>query len=144
MTHVATRRIEWDAGHRVPLHASKCRTPHGHRYAAEITVAADSLSGEGFVVDFGVVKTLVGGWVDEHWDHTMIFEVGDELMEAMRGVAERDGLRQWYAMPYAPTAENMARHLFEVAVGLLADSRVRVDRVRIYETPNCWADWYPR
>lgn len=26
-----TRRLEFDAGHRVPLHESKCKNPHGHR-----------------------------------------------------------------------------------------------------------------
>ena len=36
--HEATRRIEWDMGHRVPEHGGKCRTPHGHRYVAEVTV----------------------------------------------------------------------------------------------------------
>lgn len=51
-----TRRLEWDAMHRIPRHESKCRAFHGHRYAAEITCLAPELDSPGRVVDFGVVK----------------------------------------------------------------------------------------
>ncbi|MDP2056292.1 MAG: 6-carboxytetrahydropterin synthase, partial [Thiobacillus sp.] len=34
-----TRRLEFDAGHRIPNHASQCRHLHGHRYALEITLS---------------------------------------------------------------------------------------------------------
>ena len=36
-----TRRLEFDAGHRIPDHQSQCRHLHGHRYAIEITLAGD-------------------------------------------------------------------------------------------------------
>ena len=32
-----TRRLEFDAGHRIPDHRSQCRNLHGHRYVLEIT-----------------------------------------------------------------------------------------------------------
>ena len=73
-----TRRLEWDAMHRIPLHESKCRAFHGHRYAAEITCTAPQLDDLGRVVDFGVIKQLVGSWIDDHWDHTAILMEGDE------------------------------------------------------------------
>jgi len=34
-----TRRLEFDAGHRIPHHAGKCCHLHGHRYAIELTVS---------------------------------------------------------------------------------------------------------
>lgn len=141
--YVMTRKLEFDAGHRVPLHQSKCKTPHGHRYVAEITIAAPELTEEGFVLDFGVVKQIVGGWIDEHWDHTMLYQEDDVAMHEMRGALEAidDSLRPWYPLPFAPTAENLSRYLYDKAVELLADERVVVRRVRLYETPNCWADW---
>lgn len=67
-THV-TRRIEFDAGHRITRHESRCAHPHGHRYVAEVTVAAPELDPAGRVVDFGVMKQILGAWIDEHWDH---------------------------------------------------------------------------
>jgi hypothetical protein len=33
-----TRRLDFDAGHRIPDHASQCKHLHGHRYAIEITL----------------------------------------------------------------------------------------------------------
>ena len=36
-----TRRLEFDAGHRIPNHASQCRHLHGHRYAIEVTLSGE-------------------------------------------------------------------------------------------------------
>ena len=83
-----TRRIEWDAMHRIPLHESKCRAFHGHRYAAEITCHVPQLDALGRVIDFGVVKQTVGGWVDAHWDHTAIL-MRDDPDPAARRVGGR-------------------------------------------------------
>ena len=53
---IPERRHEWDAMHRIPLHESKCKAFHGHRYAAEITCQAEQLDHLGRVVDFSVIK----------------------------------------------------------------------------------------
>lgn len=137
-----TRTFSFDAGHRVPLHHSKCRSPHGHTYKAEITCKAFRLTEEGFVVDFGIIKELVGTWIDQNWDHTTLYQKGDSLMETMaHACARQEGVRPWYPMLCAPTAENMAAHLANVAQGLLDPHKVSVVRVRIWETPKCHADW---
>ena len=36
-----TKRLEFDAGHRIPQHKSQCRNLHGHRYALEITLEGE-------------------------------------------------------------------------------------------------------
>lgn len=141
MRYEITKRLEFDAGHRVPLHASKCRTPHGHRYAAEITCGADVLTTEGFVVDFGKIKEIVGQWIDDNWDHTCIIQEDDELMIALSKAADAAGLRRFYRLPYAPTAENMAHYLFEKVEELLAGTGVVVLEVAIWETPTSVARW---
>lgn len=135
-----TRRIEWDAMHRIPLHESKCRAFHGHRYAAEITCHADALDQLGRVVDFGVVKELVGGWVDSHWDHTAILMRDDPEALVIAEANERLG-RPVYWMDVHPTAENIVAELARVAAGLLAETGVTVVRVRLWETPNGSAEW---
>lgn len=48
-----TRVLEFDAGHRVVNHESKCATLHGHRYKVEIVAAAPGLDSLGRVIDFG-------------------------------------------------------------------------------------------
>ena len=58
-THLIRRRIEIDAGHRVPHHASKCCNLHGHRYVIEALCngpLAEAGEQTGMVLDFGFLK----------------------------------------------------------------------------------------
>lgn len=145
-----TRRLEFDAGHRLLHHEGKCRHLHGHRYVAEIEVSAAGLDAMGRVIDFACVKTEVGGWIDREWDHNMILnpadpvmqlfdennELGERTFQALHG-------RGIYTMPRGqnPTAENLAVVLYDVASKLLSPHGVEVVRVRLYETPNCSATY---
>lgn len=143
-----TRRIEWDMAHRIPGHAGNCRHLHGHRYRAEITCQSAALDDLGFVVDFGVVKRLVGAWVEEYWDHNTCYGADDVWMRRLSteavmlwdyGEDGKDRPRPWYALAKAPTAENLAERLYEVATELLIDHGIKVVSVDLWETPNCRA-----
>lgn len=156
MHPVITRKLEFDAGHRVLGHGGKCRHIHGHRYVAEISVRARELNDLGMVIDFSCIKELVGGWIDEYWDHNFICHPKDPLLD-MDGVygteppfREVFGGKKPYVMSLPhdmpekfanPTAENMVRELFNVADILLSKEGVEVVHVRLYETPNSWADY---
>lgn len=141
-----TRRLEIDAGHRVTRHESRCRNVHGHRYAFEITVEADDLDEAGRVVDFGVVKQLVGWWLDQNLDHGYIHHPLDHVGLYLVGQDCKT-----FEMPEdlgEPTAENLATLVAREAQVLLDAldrtedvTHLRVVHVRCYETPNCWADW---
>lgn len=132
-----TRKLEFDAAHRVKLHESKCRNLHGHRYAVEITMSAPELDGLGRVVDFGVMKEKLGGWIDAHWDHqTILWDQDRELGEAIAG---KTGQKIYY-MPTNPTAENMAKYLFEKICPALFDAPLKIEKIVLRETPNCWAE----
>jgi len=135
-----TRRLEWDAMHRIPLHESKCRAFHGHRYAAEITCAIPELDELGRVVDFGVVKERVGGWIDDNWDHTAILMKGDPAAAPIAEANARFG-RPVYWTDRPPTAEVIVAELAGHAQRLLADTGVTVVRIRLWETPNGSAEW---
>ena len=118
-------------------HEGKCRFLHGHRGVAEVTVQGPRLDSVGRIVDFGVIKELVGGWIDQHWDHNLLLNASDPQREHLFNTEERSP----YLMAYGnPTAENMARALFNVAKELLHHSLV-VTKVRIWETPSCYADY---
>ena len=134
-----TRRLEWDATHRIPLHESKCRAFHGHRYAAEITCLAE-LDELGRVIDFGVVKQIVGGWIDKNWDHTAILMRGDPEAAPIAEANARLG-RPVYWMDAHPTAENVVAELAARAQELLAHTGVQVVSIRLWETPNGSAEW---
>tara|TARA_R110001599_G_scaffold185041_1_gene379268 strand:- start:220 stop:645 length:426 start_codon:yes stop_codon:yes gene_type:complete len=138
----ATRKLEFDSGHRVMRHESKCRNVHGHRYVAEITVSAPELDECDRVVDFSEIKRLVGTWIDDNWDHGFISHSEDRYGKMLASAGE---LKVFF-MPddYGePTAENMARYLAEKCDELLTKP-LTVEAVRLYETPNCWADWNRR
>lgn len=135
-----TRRIEWDAMHRIPRHESKCRAFHGHRYVAEITCDAPELDDRGRVVDFGVIKERVGGWVDQHWDHTAILMRGDPEAGPVAEANARLG-RPVFWLEHPPTAEVIVAHLAQVAQVLLEDTGVTVVAIRLWETPNGSAEW---
>lgn len=133
-----TRRIEFDAAHRVMEHESRCKFVHGHRYAVEATFSATELDRQGRVIDFGQVKEKLGGWIDEQWDHTAILHQDDKLLGGK--IAETTGQVIFY-LPYNPTAENLARYLLEdVCPRLFAGSDVICVAIRVHETPNCYAD----
>lgn len=134
-----TRRLEFDAAHRVMNHESKCKNLHGHRYVVELTCAAAMLDGLGRVVDFGVMKSIVGAWIDEHLDHGAILYVEDrELIE----LCVKQGWKV-FQVSANPTAENLAAWIYDQAVILFAvhDAGLAVEKVVVRETPNCWAEY---
>ena len=140
-----TRRLEFDAGHRIPDHASQCRHLHGHRYALEITLSGEVIETEGspargMLIDFGDVKAIAKQHIVDVWDHAFLAYRGDtavvDFLQAMPG-------HKTVLLDVIPTAENLAAEAFRILeplyTGVYRD-QLRLERVRLYETPNCWAD----
>ncbi len=138
-----TRRIQFCAGHRLMGHESKCAHLHGHNYVAFFHAGAWGLDSVGRVIDFSVLKERIGGWIDKNWDHGFIFHIDDS--DTRRALAtfenEEEGrFQKKYAMPYNPTAENMARYLLEeICPQVMAGTGVNVFKVVVWETENCLA-----
>lgn len=135
--HTVTRVLPgFDTAHRITRHESKCRNLHGHRYSAEVTCSG-TLDKLGRVVDFGVIAERVGSWVTNNLDHGTIANAEDHaLIDYCRTTGSK-----LYILAAEPTAENIARLLFRMARAVLAETGVEVVNVRVYETPNCWADY---
>ena len=131
------RIVKFDAGHRVVNHESKCRTLHGHEYKAEIFATASGLDNLGRVIDFSVLKQLVGGWIDTHWDHNMILWKEDPNLPLIQ---QCDGLKAPFVVDFNPTAENLAAYLLDKANELLADTGVLVTKIKLWETSNCYVE----
>ena len=135
-----TRRLDFDAGHRVLGHEGKCAHLHGHRYTVLVTVRAPELDRLGRVIDFSVVKERIGGWIDENWDHNLLLHPDDPQAAHLCKTEKRP---PWLMPPGPaanPTAENLAAVLFAECRRLLP-AGLAVERVRVYETPNCMADY---
>jgi 6-pyruvoyltetrahydropterin/6-carboxytetrahydropterin synthase len=130
-----TRRLEADIGHRLLKHEGKCRNLHGHRYVFEVTVAG-KLDVVGRVIDFSVVKEIVGGWIDEYWDHGFIGQEGDPLLQVCRDLNLKH-----FELRCPPTAENLAQHVFAISTNFLSGRALRVMKVVCRETPNGRAEY---
>ena len=142
MKITCTRRLQFCAGHRVVGHENKCAHLHGHNYIAHIT--ANSLQGKdnlGRVIDFSVLKKIIGKWIDDNWDHGFILYNDDfEARQVIKQFKPRDGVHQkLYLMPCNPTAENLAEHLIDIGNSLIKESGVSIISVTIEETENCSA-----
>lgn len=140
-----TRRLEFDAGHRIPDHKSQCRHLHGHRYAIEITLTGkiiqrDGDAANGMVMDFSDVKRLANTHLVDLWDHAFLVYSGDT---AVRNFLETLPDHKTVVLDCVPTAENLAQLAFQILDAVYQDiygNQLRLQQVRLYETPNCWAD----
>jgi len=133
-----TRILKSDTGHRVLGHEGKCANCHGHEYKYEITAEAP-LDTLGRVIDFSVIKDKVGKWINENWDHAFLVNYMDHaLIAALDSVKDS---KPPVILAFNPTAENIARHLIEVVCPtVLEGTNVKVTRVKVWETMNCFAE----
>ena len=140
-----TRRIEFDAGHRIPDHLSRCRHLHGHRYAVEATVTGviriqPGHPENGMVIDFAALKDILAMEIADPWDHAfLVFRDDREVVALLAALPDHKTV----LLDAVPTAENLAAIAagkVERALKARYGERVRLQRLRLYETPNCWAE----
>ena len=140
-----TTRLEFDAGHRIPCHKSQCRNLHGHRYVIEVTLSGDIInqaetSENGMVMDFSDVKRIARESVVDIWDHAFIVFKDDHVVLDFLNTLPN---HKTVIFPTVPTAENMAAEAFSILKSKYNDTynnHLKLERVRLYETPNSWAD----
>jgi 6-pyruvoyltetrahydropterin/6-carboxytetrahydropterin synthase len=102
----------------------------------ELDAAAPKLDKVGRVIDFSVLKDRIGGFIERDWDHA--FLVFDQDRVLIDFLASNDFKHA--VLPVNPTAENLAYLLlYGICPRELADTGVRVRRVVVMETENCWA-----
>ena len=129
-----TREIHFCYGHRLPNHQGKCRHLHGHNARVLITLAAKQLDSLGMVIDFSEIKLRLGAWINEHLDHRMLLHREDPLVAVLRQHDE-----PVFVMDNSPTAENIARLLYETGRAL----GMPITRVQLWETHDCVAAFSP-
>ena len=142
-----TTRLEFDAGHRIPHHKSSCKNLHGHRYTIEVTIKGEVVSDKsnsdfGMVMDFKDAKELIKKTIVEEWDHSFIVYKDDAVvLKFLQSLNDHKTV----VFPLVPTAENMAlvaMDKLKISFTKEFGSLIRPFKVRLYETPNNWADVY--
>ena len=117
-------RSQFSAAHRLVGHEGVCANVHGHNWEVEVFLAGETLNEIGVLLDFREVKTAVRSVLDQ-LDHKDLNELPA------------------FGQPTNPTSENLARHIFEALAAELDNSRCRVVRVRVSETPGTSASYGP-
>ena len=129
-----TRKAEFSASHYYWVEAwspeenarafGKCanRNGHGHNYSLEVTVAGDVDPVTGFVVDLKELKDVMEREVVSAYDHRHLNLEVPEFKTAL------------------PTTENIAVAVWGRLEGKIPGARLH--RVRVYEMPDLFADFY--
>ena len=140
-----TRKLEFDAGHRIPDHKSQCRNLHGHRYTLEITLIGEVIreegsSDQGMIMDFSDVKALAKQHLVDVWDHAFLVYARDEkvkeFLQSLPG-------HKTVVIDSIPTVENLAQTAFNILKPAYQDrygTGLRLHKLVLHETPNCWAE----
>lgn len=113
----------FSAAHRLEGHPGKCASLHGHTWMVEAIFTAQELDGLGMTIDFDRAAELLEQAIAPY-DHTYL----NELVR----FADLN-----------PTAENVARAIFEDITGDLATRYpgVSLETVTVWESPDSWASY---
>lgn len=140
-----TRKLEFDAGHRIPDHKSQCRNLHGHRYTLEITLVGQVIEQEGnsdngMIMDFSDVKALAKQHLVDVWDHAFLVYAKDApVRDFLASLPDHKTV----VIDCIPTVENLARTAFDILKAAYIDrfgTGLRLHKLVLHETPNCWAE----
>jgi 6-pyruvoyltetrahydropterin/6-carboxytetrahydropterin synthase len=129
VAHSVRVSLRFCYGHRIRGYDGPCVHLHGHNARVEVECRG-ALDAHGMVVDFSRIKRILSDWLDAHWDHRMILQEGDPLIEVL--VAQGEPV---YVLDGPPTAENLAAHLYDAA----AQAGLPVAAVRFWETDSSLA-----
>src|SRR5580704_18162864 len=102
----------------------KCNSPngHGHNYTLEVTVKGEVDSRSGFVVDLKQLKDVMHREVLDALDHRFLNKEVPEFFTLI------------------PTTENLAIVIWQRLAPKLKEAQLH--RIRVYETPDLFADFY--
>ena len=140
-----TRKLEFDAGHRIPDHKSQCRNLHGHRYTLEITltgavIETEGSSDQGMIMDFSDVKALAKQHLVDVWDHAfLVYEKDHAVRDFLATLPDHKTV----IIQRIPTVENLARTAFDILKAAYSDrfgTGLHLQKLVLHETPNCWAE----
>jgi 6-pyruvoyltetrahydropterin/6-carboxytetrahydropterin synthase len=92
------------------------------------------------VMDFSQVKAIAAEHVVNPWDHAFLAYRNDKpVVDFLATLVNHKTV----LLDVVPTAENLARLAFSILAPHYRDTfgnQLQLKRVRLYETPNCWAD----
>ena len=140
-----------ESGHMLSKHPERCRYLHGHSRRIELVLASPTLDENDMVCDFKWIQLAVQDFLDRY-DHALCVNVDDPNREALQAHSDRVIVFE----EGDPTTELMAKNIFDhlsecIRSGLSYATKtnvtytigpdVRLERVRVTETPTSWAEY---
>ena len=121
--YVSSITASFAAAHFLRNYGGKCENLHGHNWRIEVRAECTDLDEAGMGMDFTVLRRETDK-VLASLDHTVLNELPTfgELN---------------------PSSENIARHIFTELEGLVNDGRVKIRKVRAWESDTSWAEYRP-
>ena len=112
---------------------------------AELTLSGDVITAEGaaeqgMVMDFSEVRAIAQRCLVDAWDHAFLAWRGDKRVVEFLGTLPG---HKTVLLEAPPTAEHLAIAAFRILDHAYQDkygNNLKLERVRVYESPNCWAD----
>jgi 6-pyruvoyltetrahydropterin/6-carboxytetrahydropterin synthase len=134
MITTVTRKYTIDMGHRVEGQGGKCENPHGHSWTIHFACSAHDLNAIGMILDYGIIKEKLCGWLDEYWDHRFLVKHDDPWGKPLKDIAG------FVFVPFNPTSENIAQYLLtQIGPVMLEGTGCWLSMVTVDETANCSA-----
>jgi 6-pyruvoyltetrahydropterin/6-carboxytetrahydropterin synthase len=122
---------------------SHCKYVHGYSREFYFEFAANELTKEGWVVDFGGLKELKK-WLEHWFDHTFLIAQDDPHLEAFKKL-DQQGVIQLRILPN-PGMEGTASFVYEAASKILKDlygERAWISKVEVSENDKNSAIYLP-
>ncbi len=116
-----SKEFTFDAAHHLHHYEGKCKNLHGHTYRAILGLSGYT-DERGLMIDFGDIKEIWKQKIEIHLDHRYL----NETLPLMN-----------------TTAENIVVWIYEKLTEALLDegyNGVRVEFIRLYETPTSYAE----
>ncbi len=114
-------RARFNASHSVEVGSGPREAPHGHDWTVEAEVGAETLDRHGLVIDFHRVERLLTD---------CLAQFDGALLDELHDFADSN-----------PTAENVARAIFDKLEPNLPRGRCTLRRVTVWETPTSSATY---
>ena len=111
------------AGHALREYKGKCENVHGHNYKVRVTIAGDKLNAAGLLMDFVDLRAQIKKFI-ERLDHRFLNDIPpfDKLN---------------------PSAENLAKYIFDKVEPQVRNQGLRVHGVTVWETDTTSATYRP-
>jgi len=135
-----SKEFTFSMGHRLACHDGLCKNFHGHNYTIIVGLKSQTLNLNGMLMDFGDIKSI-GKHYFKQFDHAMMINRSDH--DVFMTLQTKMPFLKVVEVDYEPTAENMARDMYEYFAKELEkySGTAAMDYITIYETDTSQATY---